>query len=276
VYLIVGDIFEFIGNRSSTPLSDVSAPYNVDAVLLSTNVDAKWREGDVPIDNPTVQKTLRQFLNTPQHQSAYAAVDQLFSSTRQLQVCQESIVTRSIPEFSPRQFCFIATDRKEGGTYMDLDFLDSLNEESLALGVCAALSSVNRSGAHSIVMPFLASSRPDLRGQLKPGHKAYLNPASYEVKAQIIKRNAISLSGMLWGVQHFIDTVNPDDLKTSQIGIVLYHDDLKYFNDVENAVKEYFGFEGLKHALVGKTPKAEVFERLLSGPRDKNLSERCD
>lgn len=257
VFVFAGDVFDFIG----TPTRDVyrKKTYNVDAVVISTNTDAEWnvdRTGK-EVKNPHIQTRLHKLLskdNSSGGKDAMKKIDSLFASVETIEAATQAIGTQEILKFSPKQFCFIATDTVADGTYKDPYFLYKvLTEELLAQGVAESLELAASMKATSVVMPFIGSSRPDLRGtNLKPGDTMYLDKVN--VKNEIIKRLNISLCGMLRGIYQFHKAHDQEKISIQEIGIVIYHEDVKLLGSGDWGFHETYGVPGLQQRLIGDFP----------------------
>ncbi len=99
VYLVVGDIFSFIGEKT-----EVIFP--IDALIISTNVTLQFNA-----NSPRIQRGLRHVIPNTQIQ----AIENSFNKKGQLSEVTEGYVVELGESFSPRHICFLATDLKTGG-----------------------------------------------------------------------------------------------------------------------------------------------------------------
>lgn len=251
LYLFVGDLLDFVGDsaRKFTAINGMR-PCNIDGIVMSTNVKLDWGPN---AENPTIQFDLwRQLTDDTNYSSSRArtAISNTFKARQHLKVLVDAIAVGPIDHFSPRYFSFVATDRAEGGTYNDPEFLSEvMNETNLAQGVCSSLENLNAVGCRSIVIPFIGSSNPYLKSL-----------DDNEKRTEKIKNLETSLRGMLAGVSKFLERLNSLNSKTnniSEVGFVLWYGDLTRMHD-DKGGQGSVGIPELKTRLVDR------FDELMS------------
>ena len=259
LYLIVGDVFHFIGETVQENENKKIVP--IDAMIVSTNVGL-----DFSTNNPTIQRTLRNDLPKTVRDSITSS----FQAKGPLSDYRDTVLVDTGNGFSPRFFCFVATDRPEGGTggtgYDTPWITFELSDERIGSRVFNSLSNFSKST--TVVTPLIGASKVDLNSGFIPD------------KAKRIKmrqRMAKSLGGILHGVETFLLSERGQNSQVKEFTIVVWREDLKRIVPKAKLADKSFknnrvpgGYLELRDRMKQKfETRASDIRRRLGGTNDK-------
>ncbi len=226
VFLVVGDILTFVGPRSKVE-------FPIDALIVSTNDDLNFDAA-----SPRIQKNLHARLS----ESTRKKIRKQFGPRGHLEPTTEPLVV-DLGDFSPRHICFLATDRRDGGTYNDPKWQKHLEFDQIAVGVKRCLEQLEGRKVRTIVAPLIGSSiNPSVED------KKYIE--TKELRVEHIERRIRSLTGIVSGLK----TAKPGQ---GEFAIVVWNKDIIRIIDPELIEKKRYreehyadGFWGLRKQML--------------------------